>query len=394
MAFNLLAGLGTVGKAIGSGVKKAGAGLKTLAQDGEDDGGMPVLQDNPKPRPVLKTPFRNPLAPKIDTSADAPPPPGTVMPDVVANAQSQAATLPKREAPIDVNKELGQAPINKLDALPALPTRTPLDKSQKTGVKNRLLGAWEGLQNAGMHGASGEQVIGAMIGGAANRENPNRQLWEQRELLPAVQKQNAQRAEILKEQQQYDKSAEGIRKRNVDADARLENERRAAEWAANLKQKAVEQQAAQNAKAAEAENTRKAAAERERARNAHALEMRKRFEDYDSRKRTEEFQRGLKKLQVEEASKRRLAEFQHQNQLDRDFYRLEAEAGDTSEPSDADIQGRIDQDKQLGITTTPGQAKAALTKGKGGKPGSRRAADMLGKRLNQANGWNSVPAGK
>jgi hypothetical protein len=352
-------------------------------------------KDSPKlPEPKkLRVPD---ATPKFDASAD-PPPPGAKLPDPTTpleHANRAASSLPAPPKLIDPKAELGDAPIRKLAELPDVPTRTPLTKTEKSGFKNRMKGVWEGAQNAGMQGASGPGVIGAMIGGAINRENPNRQLWEQRELLPAIQTRNARTREIIGAQKGYDDAAQNIETRNKNTSERHKTEAENVKWAEELRAKALENEASRKAKADENKAVREGNLARDDAKHKQALEMRERWERHNAEQKELDRKNRLTVEQMQANEAMRRARFQADNNLERDFYRYTAEGGDSGEPSEDDIKRDMDAAASVGMPITREQAIDQVKKrsGKTSKPGASKAAQAIANKYGGS--WKSVPAGK
>lgn len=372
-------------------------GLTHLGGNGEPDGN--TAPEKPAKPVLIRKPFGglpNPMD-KLPEVADAPPPgaPRTASPaSPIDHANSLPSTLPSRPAPLDPTKELGDAPIKKLRDLPDVPTRTPLDKSQTTGFKNRLRGAWEGVQNAGLHGGNGLQVIGAAIGGAVNRERSNKGVWEQTVELPEISKRNARTKEIVAAQKGYDESAKEIQDRNDKAEKRYQDDTKNYQWAEDLKQKALEAEAARKAKAAENEALRNSKTMDAATKHKYDLEMRERWEKHNAEQRDLDRQSRMTEQQMREREAMRRERFQADNNLERDFYRYTAESGDgDTEPSEEDIQKMLnDSPETVTREQVVADLKASKAKNPKAKPGAAAAAAKIAKRFGGS--WGNVPAGK
>lgn len=373
------------------GIKSFFGGVWSGLANGDNDKDKPPVE---KPAPIIKPkkPFGGLPSggPTLPDTADAPPPKPMTALD---HANSLPSTRPTRPAPVDTTKELGDAPIKGLKDIPDVPTRTPLDKSQTTGFKNRLKGAWEGIQNAGLHGGNGLQVIGAAIGGAANRERSNKGVWEQTVELPEIQKRNARTKEIVAAQKGYDEAAKGIETRNDKSEKRYQDDTKNYQWAEELKNKALEADATRKAKAAENEATRAGKVSDAELKHKQAMEMRDRWEKHNAEQKDLDRKARLTEQQMREKEEMRREEFRAKNNLERDFYKYTADATDTasSEPTPAEVDEAL---KSSPAGTTREQVASDLRNSKSkkakGKPGAANAASKIGERL----GWNNIPSGK
>ncbi|MBI3425032.1 MAG: hypothetical protein HY011_19015 [Acidobacteria bacterium] len=115
--------------------------------------------------------------------------------EMYKSAPVAAEAAPDNDGPVEQLRRVLADEAERLVRTPRraaqLPVYQPLERSQKTGLKNRLLGALEGAGQGFLQTGKVEGALGGALAGAVNRDGPHKQRWLTTEYPEALQREQA-----------------------------------------------------------------------------------------------------------------------------------------------------------------------------------------------------------